>query len=311
VVFLLMPLDFALDATDLQIQADRLANAIMSLPGGNKSPAVRAILIVVAGAAFVPVGMLLTFVKPGADGVRQSPWGVRRSLWAVGGWGLSVTTIIFALTALVISGYPVMASILYRTGGILIGAAAMLWLTRQDPAALRQRLRRLAAWMVVPYVLALLLVSGLLSVHWLSARDAIAQANPLGLLPLFDYYIVSKAEAAKNIAGHAVLYAPIGVLLWMRYDTKGGGRAFFLATMAALLVELARYFRPGLEGDINTVALAGLSAMLASRLMPAVWLMLGALVRQSAPAPVRVWQSVGRAVAADVSDGPVNEGEYS
>jgi hypothetical protein len=167
----------------------------------------------------------------------------------------------------------------------------VLWFIRQDPAALRQRLRRWAPLMAVSYVFALLLISRLLSVHWLSARDAIAQAYPLGLLPLFDYYIVSKAEAAKNIVGHALLYAPIGILLWMRYDAGVAGRAFCAAAAAAFLVELAHYFRPGLEGDINTVALAGLSAMLAARLMPAVWCMLRALVRQSASEPVRVGQA--------------------
>jgi VanZ family protein len=302
VIFLLMPLDFALDATDLRTQIDRLPEAMISLPGGNRPTEMRAILIVVAGAAFIPVGMLLTFVKAGVYRVQRRPR-------AVAGWGLLITTVIFALTVLVISAYPVMAAIAYRTCGILAGAGAILWLTRQDPAALRQRLRWWAPCMAVVYVAALLSVSGLLSVHWLFPRDAMARVYPLGLLPLFDYYIVSKAEAAKNIVGHALLYAPIGVLFWMRYDTRRGGRVFLLAAAVAFLVELARYFRPGLEGDINTVALAGLSAMLAARLMPDAWFMLTALVRQSAAAPVRQWRLAGRPGPSDGPDGPVGETE--
>ncbi|MEA2777774.1 MAG: hypothetical protein QOF90_3180, partial [Acetobacteraceae bacterium] len=274
VIFLLMPLDFALDATDIRSQIDRLTEAMMRLPGGNRPLELRAILIVMAGAAFIPVGMLLTFVK-------TDVYRVRRSLWAIAGRGLVITTVIFALTMLVIGAYPVMASIVYRTCGIVAGAAAILWLTQQDPVALSQHFRRLAPWLAIFYLFSLLFVSRLLSAQWLSPKEAIEQLHPLGLLPLFDYYIVSKAEAAKNIVGHAMLYAPIGALLWMRYDIRAGGRAFMTAASMAFLVELARYFRPGLEGDVNTVVLAGISAMLAARLMPGVWFMLQALRQES------------------------------
>jgi hypothetical protein len=192
-----------------------------------------------------------------------------------------ITTVIFALTMLVIGAYPVMASIVYRTCGIVAGAGAILWLTQQDPVALSQHFRRLAPWLAILYLFSLLFVSRLLSAQWLSPKEAIEQLHPLGLLPLFDYYIVSKAEAAKNIVGHAMLYAPIGTLLWMRYDIRAGGRAFMTAASMAFLVELGRYFRPGLEGDVNTVVLAGISAMLAARLMPGVWFVLQALRQES------------------------------
>jgi VanZ family protein len=293
VLFLLMPLDFALDATDLRAQIARLPEAVTALPGSNRPPEVRALLVAVAGAAFIPVGMLMTFV-------RTSVYRAQRSLWAVAGRGLLINSIIFGLTTLLISGYPAMASILYRTGGMVTGAAVILWLMRQDPARLRQWLRKLAPWMVVPYVFVLLLVSRLLSRQWLSLDDALAQAYPLGFLPLFDYYIVSKAEAAKNIAGHALLYAPIGILLWMRYGVRTEGRALALAMTMAFMVEAARYFRPGLEGDVNTIAVAGVSAMLATRLMQPVWLMLEDLARRSAGATAGRHRRDRRAVAGDV-----------
>jgi hypothetical protein len=103
----------------------------------------------------------------------------------------------------------------------------------------------------------------------------------LGFLPLFDYYIVTKAEAAKNIVGHLALYMPVGAMLWLRYGNGGEARAFVTAATLSFLVELGRYFRPGLQGDVNAVLVAGLAALLAVRLMPPVWSMMRAMQRQS------------------------------
>jgi VanZ family protein len=279
-VFLLMPLDFALNAADLAGQIERLPDTVFALPGADHSLGLRVPLLMVAAAAFVPVGVMLTFVRAGGR-------HVRRSILSVTAIGLALTTGVFLLSMLVLSASPAMASILYRTGGIVGGAAIIGWLSRQDPGRLREALRRSIPWLILPYLATLLLVNRLLSTHWLSLHDAIAQAYPLGVLPLFDYYIVSKAAAAKNIVGHGLMYLPIGVAVWLRDATHPGGRPFLLAAAISACVELARYLRPGLEGDINAILVAGLSAMFAARLMPAAWSMLAALSEQPAPAAVR------------------------
>ncbi len=272
-LFILMPLDFALNTTDLARLMARLPETLLILPGQDRPPVVRFVAIVMAAVAFIPVGMMLTFVRRGI-------YEVRRGLLAVGGIGLVLTAALYGLTALVISAYPVMPAILYRTAGIVAGAAALRWIARQDTDVLRRRLGEMVPWMVLPYLLSVLLVNRLLSIHWLSWPQALAQAYPLGFLPLFDYYIVTKAEAAKNIVAHAVLYMPVGVLLWLRYGGRVPRLAFVLAALLSFVVELGRYFRPGLEGDINAIAVAGLSAMMAVRLMPSIWLMVRALGRQ-------------------------------
>ena len=295
-LFVLMPLDFALDETDLRIQLGRLPDTLLTLPGYGRPPSVRVLLMVVAAAAFIPVGMLLTFVRRGV-------YQVRRGLLGVTSLGLLLTTGLYGLSALVISAYPVVPAIAYRTGGIVVGAAALRWLARQDSDILRRRLRVLVPWLVVPYLLSVLLVNRLLSAHWLSWPGAVAQANPLGLLPLFDYYIVTKAEAAKNLVGHAALYMPVGMLLWLRYGDGVAGRAFAVAMGLSLVVEVGRYFRPGLEGDINAVAVAGFAAMLAAAMMPAVWSTVRELGRRCA---VGRWPGRGGGSslrsASDVSD---------
>jgi glycopeptide antibiotics resistance protein len=283
-LFILMPLDFALNATDLYAQFDRLPETVLLLPGHDRSPAVRMVVILVSGVAFIPVGMLLTFVRKGV-------YQVRRGILTVAGLGFLLTTALYALSMLVISAFPAMPSILYRTAGIIAGAAAIRWLGRQDADRLRQSLARLAPWATLPYLFGVLLVNGLLSTNWLTWSEAVAHAYPLGLLPLFDYYIVSKAEAAKNIVGHAVLYMPVGVLLWLRLGNAAAGRAVTAAALLSSAVELARYLRPGLEGDINAVVVAGLASLLAVRLMPAVWSMVQALGRQPALPTLRPWRA--------------------
>ncbi len=286
-IFLLMPLDFALNAADLRACIGRLPDTMLTLPGDGRPLLVRVTLIVAASAAFIPVGMLLTFVRKGI-------FRVGRGVLAATLIGLLLTGGVFALTTLVISVAPSMPAILYRTAGIAAGAAAIRWVIAGDPIRYRARIRAWVPWLVVPYLAMLIAVNRLWPLEWRPAHAVATQVDPLGLMPLFDYYIVTKAEAAKNIVAHLVMYMPIGVGLWFRDPgPRTARRAFALAAVLSFAVELARYFHPGLEGDINAVALAGLSAWATVWLMPQIWSMLTALALQSGPPPVRVWNRRG------------------
>jgi glycopeptide antibiotics resistance protein len=294
-IFLLMPLDFALSAADLQTQLARLPDTLLALPGADRPLPIQLTLIATAAAGFIPVGMLLSFVKVGV-------FRIRRGVAAVTLIGLLLTSGIFVLTTLVMSAAPSMAAILYRTAGIMIGAASIRWAIKGGPVRSQARIRAWVPWLIIPYLIVLIGVNRLWSVDWLSARLAAEQVYCLGLLPLFDYYIVTKAEAARNIVGHVAMYLPIGFGLWFRDPRpRTGLRAFVLAALLSCGVELGRYLRPGLEGDINAIVVAGVSAMLATWLMPMAWSMLTQLSRQSIPAPVRAWQGRGGTGGSDVS----------
>ena len=56
------------------------------------------------------------------------------------------------------------------------------------------------------------------------------------------------------------------------------------ALLLALIVEASRYMRPGLEGDVNAVMVAGIAAYLTAHTMPRIWWMLKCIAR---PHPVR------------------------
>ncbi len=144
-LFVLMPLDFALNVTDLRAQIDHFPDGLLGLPGYGRPPLVRWVMITMAAAAFIPVGILLTFV-------RKDTYQVIRGVLSVTGLGLLLTTTLFVLATLVISGFPAALSIIYRTAGIVLGAAAIRWLVRQDTDRLRQSLRPFVS-LAVPLVL--------------------------------------------------------------------------------------------------------------------------------------------------------------
>jgi hypothetical protein len=186
--------------------------------------------------------------------------------------GLLGMLCVYAATTMVMSGAASLPGVGFRTAGIALGAWFMHWLTRQDPDRVRYDLGELVPWAVPVYLVLLLAVNGLLSLTWST------EGPPLGghpLLPLYNYYIVSKAQAAKDIAGHLAMYAPVGIMIWLRSTRAGGqGTAFFLAALLSAIVEGGRYLRPGLVPDINAVPLAGIAAWGAAALMPILWRML-------------------------------------
>ncbi len=269
-LFFLMPLDFALNRADLRAQLDKLPSIVSGVPGAERSLAVQASLLVASAVATMPLGMLLVL---GPRGRNRSPWNAlaRGSAWMAG---------LLLLSTLVIGGSPTLVSLGIRIVGVGLGAVALRWLLGQDLELLLFRLRHLSAWVWLPYLLLLLAVNGLLSLDWRTPAEAARASDPLGLLPLYDYYIVSKGTAARNIVAHAVMYAPIGVLAWLN-----GTSRTIAATGAAVLataVEAGRYLRPGLEGDINAVAVAALAAYAAARAMPVVWSMFRRIARSLA-----------------------------
>jgi len=262
------------------------------------------------GSAMSETGGTITSATHGA--ITSAPRGAFSATLL----GIGLMALLFAVSTLVMGAQPVAGAIIYRSLGIGIGACSLSVLHRVDLPRLRLRLAGAVPLMAIVYIGLLLAANGLLSSHWLGVRQAIGQVYTLGLIPLFDYYIVTKAAAAKNIVGHAVMYMPVGVMLWLRATGGGAGRssgvmvasaggnpdaglaapplaatlaappwaasplAAALAAALALAIETARYLRPGLEGDINAVAVAGLAAYLAARAMPPVWRMLLMLAEQ-------------------------------
>ncbi|MSP01407.1 MAG: VanZ family protein [Acetobacteraceae bacterium] len=269
IVFFLTPLDFALNTEDLTIQFEKLPATLTAISGAGRPAVVGLVLALASILLMMPVGALLTFRSRGRVHIGRS---VGAATWN----GFCAMVVVYALTALVISGAASLPGVGFRTIGIALGAWGIHWLVRQNPDHIRYRLGRFVPWAVPVYLAIVAAVNGLVSVHWIGPSAASADFYRLGLYPLFNYYIVTKPQAAKNIAAHAVMYAPIGVMIWLS-ARQGGGRAtaFVLAAILSGLVEAGRFFRPGLVPDINAIPLAGAAAWAATVSMPVLWRMLG------------------------------------
>ena len=264
VLFLLMPLDFALTQEDLLAQLQKLPDTLIAVGGEGRPFVVRIVLILASIAAMMPVGALLTFEAGGRA-------FVGRSTGAATLLGFCAMAGLYALTTLLIGGAPALLAVFYRTIGIAAGAWLMRWITRQDPDAIRAALAGTLPRLAPVYLAVLFAVNGLISLDWIGPGEAAEAINPRSLIPLYNYYIVAKAQAAKNIAGHAAMFVPIGVMVWLAVREGGTVMAFILGGVLSAVVEALRFLRPGLVPDINAIPLAAAAAWAAAALMPVLW----------------------------------------
>ena len=263
-LFFLFPFDFALSAEDFRERVAALPHMLLSWTGEGLSAPLRVLFVLADTAATVPLGMMLALMSR------------RRSLFRIGVAGFLIMSVVTMLTMLVLSAIPSLMALFYRTVGIVIGAAMLMWFEGQDPVRWRRRLARLVPLIILPYVLAIAFVNNLLSPHWRTLGEALAALNEFGLLPFYHHYIVSKAHAAESVATHVLTFVPIGVMIALRRES---GRAeiwtaAFLAALLSLAVEIGRWFKPGLQPDFTDVIIAAVAAGLAVKLTSVFWSML-------------------------------------
>ncbi len=278
ILFLLMPLDFALSSDDIATQLDKLPDTFTAITGEGRPLVVRIAVIIASTLAMMPIGAMLTIVGGSRVYVGRTIGN------APPGSGFCAMLGVYALTCLLISGTASLPAVGFRTIGIAIGAWMMHALTRQDPDQIKQDLGWLVPWTVPFYFLLLLAVNGLLSFDWNTPTDAADNLYLYNLIPLFDYYIVTKSQAVKNIVAHAIMYAPVGVMIWLRAKREGGrAAAFIVAALLSAVVESARFLRPGLGPDINAIPLAGAAAWAALELTRLLWQLLSAIAVAGLP----------------------------
>jgi len=267
ILFLLFPFDFVLSIGDLNERLTELSSLLFSWPGEGRSREIRVALMLANIIETIPLGMLLATQKK------------RRSLWRIAMLGFVSMTAVFVVTALVISATTNLVSIVLRTTGIVVGAATTMQLRRMDLSRLRQDLAQIVPYVWIPYAIAVLYMNGLVTRNWQSFDAARAALDVRGLLPLWHYYIVSKTQAMASLAVHAVMFAPIGVLISLRAKNSrvSAIAAGLIAFAFAFLVELGRWMRPGLQPDFNDAVIAAAAAWLAVKALPVFWQMIGRL----------------------------------
>ena len=135
------------------------------------------------------------------------------------------------------------------------------------PTRLQRRFAPSVPWLVLPYIVAVALANGVSADGWRTPVEAALTVDPTWLLPLRYYSAVSVAQTAQSIATTAALFAPIGVMVWLRRGPVPGagiiasGLAFYLS----LVIEVGRWFKSGLVPDPNAPLIAAAAAYMAWR----------------------------------------------
>ena len=265
VAFQLLPFNFTLSYSDLQERLQEVRHLLLGWPASGRPIMIRLVLIAVDMLAAVPLGFLL--------GLRAR----RASISTLGMVSAVVMTSIVTVKIFLISGTPYLVSIFYRTVAMLAGIELSRlrhvdWIQRLRPC-----LQRALPILIPLYVLTVLGVNGLLRINWRSFEEVKAQfTNTLGLLPFWNWYIVSKAQAMRSLVVHIIMYLPVGLMLSLRKKEQPGDawRAAVIAFIFALLVEAGKCFAPDQGVDFYEAVPAALAGWLAVKMMPGLWRLL-------------------------------------
>ncbi len=259
--FMLFPFDFVLSRSDLHERLAQLPSLLVALPGEGRPLPWRLAFIVASTLETLPLGILIAL------------YCRRRRVLAAGAIGLGGMAAVGLLQILILSAAPSALAILYHTLGIVAGAIVAGAIDQLALIRWRLNLARAIPSLALIYLLALLLTNDLVAVDWRSPMDAWTVLGTNQLLPFYHAYVVSKAHAVVSVAAHAAMYAPIGIMIWLRRGSRPGGHylALALALILSFAVEVGRWFRPELLPDFTNLIIAGVAAPLAIPLSAWVW----------------------------------------
>ena len=178
-LFMLTPLDFALNEEDLVGQLAKLRPSFTALSGDGRPFVVQMAVLLGGIVALVPTGALLTL-----EGTSRVHVG--RSVGMAAFLGFCGMMVVYGLTVVVMSGTPSLPAVFFRTFGIALGAWGMYALTRRDPDDLSDTLARVVPWIVPAYVLGILAVNGLLSLDRTVVPDDVPRWGERNLMPLYN-----------------------------------------------------------------------------------------------------------------------------
>lgn len=259
----LMPFDFTLSLGDLGIRAFMLSDTLFAFPGEGRGPLMRLLLLLAGIVAAAPIGMFLA--------VRGRKRSTGRLLWR-GFWLMVLVTVVsmFVLTAT-----TYLLAIAYRTLGVYLGIRFIAKIHGKDLRKRHYYFSRYVPIAVAVYVVFIAWVSGLFTSEWQSLDVAWATLEPRQLLPFWNFYIVSKAWASESVVAHIVMYAPIGVMVWLRrgFWTRGGTFSATLAFGLSMFMEVGRWLKPGLRPDFSDPVIAAIAAGVMFKAMPYLWKM--------------------------------------
>jgi len=251
-LFILLPFDFVLSRGDFVERVKALPGFFFALPGQHLGPVRRLMLIAALVGETVPLGMLWALYYP------------RRRIALVLFAAICATAMTLA-ALLVMSTRPTAVGTALRAVGIVAGAMVSAPAARGLIVRHVFILRRAAPILAIAYLLLLVPANGIKPANLHLANLALGSIDPRVWLPFFLWYNIGKGAAAFAAMAHALLYLPVGLLLWRRP---------LLAALAAVFVsaimEVGRVLT-GLQPDPNNLLVAAAAASVTAHYAPIVW----------------------------------------
>lgn len=248
--FNLFPFDFLLSAEELSTKLDSDTWGWLIAPASLSRGLIP--LAAKLGAevlSVIPIGLLLARSKN--RGARPRASGALFTGFALG-------LVIELIQFFIFSGVSEGISLVTRALGVYAGTLA--WQRRQSLAGLPDApvLRRFMPGLTVIYLLLLSAVNGWYSHPWHGLNEAGEVLAQTRFLLFYYHYYTTEQAALISLASVVLMYAPFGLLTWLRKQTPTV--AFWLAGLAALLVESSKMFIAELHPDPTNLLIAGLSA---------------------------------------------------
>ncbi len=263
ILYFLMPFDFAFGLGDLVLRVLELPQILFGIPGEGRPSGDRLLLVIGDTLAMVPVGMFLAVT----DRRRSMRSQLRR--------GFVFVLVIELLTLFVLSATPFMAALIYRTIGIWLGLRFIRGIRGKDLRRRHYAFSQSVPAAFVVYVFFLLLANGMLTSRWITFGQGSGALEGRQFLPFWNFYIVSKAHATQSLVAHLAMFAPVGVMIWVRRGFWSRGALFsaIVALLLSLIIELGRWMNLGLRPDFTDPLIAAFGAALAFMAMPYLWRM--------------------------------------
>ncbi len=162
------------------------------------------------------------------------------------------------------SGVSQGISLLSRGIGMALGAAIGAGWHSGSLIALRIFLNRHFRWIMPAYLAGVMLASW--TAHpWRGWDQAEQSWDALRLLPFYYHYYTTEAAALTSVSSIMAIYAPLGVLAWVRMVTPSG--ISLIAAMLAISIESGKLFMVGTHPDPTNVLIAIATVWLATKVL--------------------------------------------
>jgi hypothetical protein len=182
------------------------------------------------------------------------------------------------MQSLTLSGVGEGSAAVLRALGILLGLAGNS--RGFDPLPALERLRRYGKTIVLCLAAPYLLLVFALEVGFSGLDPDVSRAARVlaetRLLPFHYHYLVRESVAIASIAQHALMYAPVGLVVWLWFAggsarRSGVGYAAAIAALFAVLIETAKVLVPGRHPDYTDVLIAASAAAVVLTALEWIW----------------------------------------